>query len=251
MNTVTDAVQEIPDKELLFRHNQGDEHAFNELVRRHRARLWAVAIRVLGDQEEAADALQDAFLSAFRGAHRFRGEAMVSTWLHRIVVNACLDRARRRQARPALALADLPPNREPAAVLPDQDTAREVWAALAQLPVEQRVPLVLLEIQGYSVAEIAEILGVAEGTVKSRCARGRARLAVLLGHLRGADRPPEPARAGTTDPNVSTSHPGAARGGGNPTDVPGVGSTIVRQATEAVREAPQELPTRPGEGGAP
>jgi RNA polymerase sigma-70 factor (ECF subfamily) len=248
---MTGRAEQPTDADLLHAHVAGDPHAFGELVRRHRDRLWAVALRTLGDREEAADALQEALISAYRAADRFRGDAAVTTWLHRIVVNACLDRARRRQARPALALADLPPNREPAAVLPDQDTAREVWAALAQLPVEQRVPLVLLEIQGYSVAEIAEILGVAEGTVKSRCARGRARLAVLLGHLRGADRPPEPARAGTTDPNVSTSHPGAARGGGNPTDVPGVGSTIVRQATEAVREAPQELPTRPGEGGAP
>lgn len=248
---MTGRAEQPTDADLLHAHVAGDPHAFGELVRRHRDRLWAVALRTLGDREEAADALQEALISAYRAADRFRGDAAVTTWLHRIVVNACLDRARRRQARPALALADLPPNREPAAVLPDQDTAREVWAALAQLPVEQRVPLVLLEIQGYSVAEIAEILGVAEGTVKSRCARGRARLAVLLGHLRGADRPPEPARVGTTDPNVSTSHPGAARGGGNPTDVPGVGSTIVRQATEAVREAPQELPTRPGEGGAP
>ena len=78
----------------------GHSRAFGELVRRHRDRLWAVALRTLGDREEAADALQDALLSAFRGAHTFRGQSAVTTWLHRITVNACLDRV--RKTAPAL-----------------------------------------------------------------------------------------------------------------------------------------------------
>jgi RNA polymerase sigma-70 factor (ECF subfamily) len=126
-------------------------------------------------------------LSAFRAAQRFRGDSAVTTWLHRIVVNACLDRARRRQARPTVPLPETETAALAARGLPaphDSDTAMTVWAALAQLPPDQRVALVLLDMQGYTVAEIAEMLGVAEGTVKSRCARGRARLAVLLGHLR-------------------------------------------------------------------
>ena len=179
--------QDLADAEVLRAHVSGDRDAFAEIVRRHRDRLWAVALRTLGDREEAADALQDALLSAYRSADRFRGESAVTTWLHRIVVNACLDRARRRQARPVVPLADLLPVREPTAVEPDRDTAREVWAALDQLAPEQRIPLVLLEMQGYSVAEIAAMLGIAEGTVKSRCARGRARLAAMLGHLRAGD----------------------------------------------------------------
>ncbi len=174
----------VDDAALLRAHTAGDRDAFTELVRRHRDRLWAVALRTLGDREDAADALQEALLHAYRSADRFRGDSAVTTWLHRIVVNSCLDRARRRQVRPTVALADVMPLTEPAAPEPDRDTAREVWAALDQLPPEQRIPLVLLDMQGYSVAEIAEILGVAEGTVKSRCARARARLAVLLGHLR-------------------------------------------------------------------
>jgi RNA polymerase sigma-70 factor (ECF subfamily) len=169
------------DEALMRAHAAGDPVAFGELVRRHRDRLWAIALRTLGDRDEAADALQDALLSAYRSAGRFRGDAAVTTWLHRIVVNACLDRVRRRQARPTVPLPEVA---EPAAPPTDSDTVLDVRTALARLPAEQRAALVLVDIQGYGVAEAAEILGVAEGTVKSRCARGRARLAVLLGYLR-------------------------------------------------------------------
>lgn len=170
------------DADLLSAHAAGDRDAFEELIRRHQNRLWAVALRTLGDREEAADALQDALLSAYRAANRFRGEAAVTTWLHRIVVNACLDRIRRRQARPTVPLPESGPN-EPATDT-DRDTPLMVRAALDELSADQRAALILVDIQGYPVTDAAEILGVAEGTIKSRCARGRARLAVLLGHLR-------------------------------------------------------------------
>jgi RNA polymerase sigma-70 factor (ECF subfamily) len=182
------------DEVLLRAHAAGDPDAFAELFRRHRDRLWSIALRTLGEREEAADALQDALLSAHRAAARFRGDSAVTTWLHRIVVNACLDRARRRRSHPTVPLPDGGRSAdqdaagvagpEPAAPSVDHDTALVVREALARLPVEQRSALVLVDLHGYSVAEVAEILGVAEGTVKSRCARGRARLAVLLGHLR-------------------------------------------------------------------
>jgi RNA polymerase sigma-70 factor (ECF subfamily) len=180
------------DAALLRAHAAGDPDAFGEIVRRHRDRLWAVALRTVGDREEAADALQDALLSAYRAAERFRGDSAVTTWLHRIVVNACLDRARRRQSRPTVPLPEVEtPAVRAATTGPDLDseTRLTVRAALAQLPAEQRAALVLLDIEGYSVAEIAVMLGIAEGTVKSRCARGRARLAVLLGHLRTSGAP--------------------------------------------------------------
>jgi hypothetical protein len=92
-----------PDAELLRRHVSGDTEAFGILFSRHRERLWAVAVRTLGDVDDAADALQDAMISAFRRAGSFRGDSAVTTWLHRIVVNACLDLLRRQAARPALA----------------------------------------------------------------------------------------------------------------------------------------------------
>jgi RNA polymerase sigma-70 factor (ECF subfamily) len=179
------------DTELIRAHVAGDPDGFAELVRRHRDRLWAVALRTVGDREEAADALQDALLNAHRNAARFRGDSAVTTWLHRIVVNACLDRLRRRQAHPTVPLPDgnrdddRPSGPEPAAPVTDHDTALVVRDALAALPAEQRAAIVLVDVQGYPVAEVAEMLGVAEGTVKSRCARGRAKMAVTLGFLRG------------------------------------------------------------------
>jgi RNA polymerase sigma-70 factor (ECF subfamily) len=179
------------DADLLRAHVDGDPQAFAELVRRHRDRLWAVALRTIGDREEAADAVQDALLAAHRNAARFRGESAVTTWLHRIVVNACLDRIRRRQSHPTVPLPDgsrsddRPNGVEPAAPAQDHDTALVVREALAALPPDQRAAIVLVDVQGYPVAEAAGILGVAEGTIKSRCARGRARMAVALGHLRG------------------------------------------------------------------
>jgi len=175
----------LDDGALLRAHVSGDPDAFALLVRRHRDRLWAVALRTLGDREEAADAVQDALISAFRAADRFRGDSAVTTWLHRIVVNACLDRVRRSTARPTTEL----PQTEVAAPERDTDTVLDVRAALALLPDEQRLALVLVDMQAVPVADAAAMLGVPVGTVKSRCARGRARLAVMLGYLRNPDDP--------------------------------------------------------------
>jgi RNA polymerase sigma-70 factor (ECF subfamily) len=177
------------DADLIAAHVAGDPHAFSELVRRHRDRMWAVALRTVRDPEDAADALQDAFISAFRAAGNFRAESQVTTWLHRIVVNACLDRIRRRQARPTVPLPEtgFDEPTSPRDSMSDRETNLVVKAALDQLPEEQRAPIVLVDIEGYSVAETAKMLGIAEGTVKSRCARGRAKLAKVLGHLRNPD----------------------------------------------------------------
>ncbi|MBA9002124.1 RNA polymerase sigma-70 factor (ECF subfamily) [Actinomadura cellulosilytica] len=184
----TSSVDEVSDKELMSRHAQGDPHAFGLLVTRHRERMWAVALRTLGDPEEAADALQDAFLSAFRAAGRFRGDAAVTTWLHRIVVNACLDRLRRKSIRPATPMGDEAKIDALAPKLPDptdgHGTLLDVTAALSELPFEQRAALILVDMMGYAVDDAAEFLDVPPGTIKSRCARGRARLAPRLAHLR-------------------------------------------------------------------
>ncbi|MER6250967.1 RNA polymerase sigma factor SigM [Streptomyces sp. NPDC001584] len=179
------------DQELLALHTAGDPDAFGKLVRRHRDRLWAVALRTLGDREEAADAVQDALVSAYRAAHTFRGESAVTTWLHRITVNACLDRARKAASRRTAPLDDtdrlerlLEPHESAEAPAERQDLHRQLLAALSTLPADQRAALVLVDMQGYPVAEAARILDVPTGTVKSRCARGRAKLVPLLTHLR-------------------------------------------------------------------
>src|SRR3954466_4915881 len=180
---------ELPDRDLLAAHCAGDADAFGELFRRHRDRLWAVALRTLCDPDEAADALQDAMVSAFRRAGDFRGESAVTTWLHRIVVNASLDRLRRRAARPALSTGD--EQAFEALVTQDGDPTRgtdtrlDVNAALRMLPPPQRAALVVVDMLGFGVADAAIILGTSPGTVKSRCARARARLLPYLAHLQG------------------------------------------------------------------
>lgn len=184
------------DAALLERHVDGDPDAFSELVARHRDRLWAVALRTLGDPDDAADALQDGLLRAFRRAETFRGEAAVTTWLHRVVVNACLDQVRRRRARPSdpvdpqedttLDSADramTPDDGDPEAAALAAERRARVLAALATLPADQRAALVLVDMQGWSVQDAAAVLDCPEGTVKSRCSRGRARLAPLLVEL--------------------------------------------------------------------
>jgi RNA polymerase sigma-70 factor (ECF subfamily) len=191
-----DSAAEPTDADLLSRHVGGDPDAFGLLFGRHRDRLWVVAIKTLGDPEEAADALQDAMISAFRRAASFRGDSAVTTWLHRIVVNAALDRLRRKSARPMPAggdegvldsLASSGPLSDPSGVT---DTAIDVTTALRKLAPDQQAALVLVDMLGYSVSDAADALGVSEGTVKSRCARGRARLVSKLAHLR----PPVPDR---------------------------------------------------------
>jgi RNA polymerase sigma-70 factor, ECF subfamily len=181
------------DAELLSRHVAGDRDAFGVLFGRHRDRLWAVAVRTVGDPEEAADALQDAMIAAFQRADSFRSDSAVTTWLHGIVVNSALDRIRRRAARPSTACQDENaldalanagrPTTDPSG---SSDTAIDVRAALQHLVPEQQAALVLVDMLGYAVADAAQVLRVSEGTVKSRAARGRARLLPRLAHLRPA-----------------------------------------------------------------
>lgn len=209
---------EVDDRRLIAAHLSGDPDAFSSIVRRHADRLWAVALRTTGDPEEAADAVQDAMISALRYADRYRGDAAVSTWLHRIVVNAALDRMRRRGSRPSVPLGerDLPTGTDQHAAT----VARiDVHAALARLPQAQRVALVLVDLEDVPVAEVAQLLGVAEGTVKSRCSRARIAMArILAGEQSGTDQHAE----------GRSRHPGraAARAGSErrpDTDSPGFG----------------------------
>jgi RNA polymerase sigma-70 factor (ECF subfamily) len=207
------------DPTLLAAHVAGDPDAFGVLFTRHRDRLWGVALRTMGNPEDAADALQDGMISAFRRAESFRGEAQVTTWLHRIIVNACLDRLRAQRIRAADALpddleeyagrgslstADQSPDPEDAALRTERREA--VLAALATLPLDQRAALILVDMEGYPVADVAQMLDCAVGTIKSRCSRGRARLAGVLGLL--VDQPPtSPPGNHPSGPAVSLTDP--------------------------------------------
>lgn len=236
------ASEPASDADLLAAHVAGDDAAFGTLFARHRDRLWAVALRTCADPETAADGLQEGMIAAFRRAGSYRGEAAVTTWLHRIVVNACLDRLRSAKVRRAEPLPEdldrvepvrpTPGRGEEAADPADRALANErrvqVHAALATLPFEQRAAVVLVDMEGYPVAEVARILDCAEGTVKSRCSRGRARLAVLLADV--LDAAAEPAEPPVVVPPS----------GGNPAAGPDVGSLTRRgpPAAEAAAPAP-------------
>jgi RNA polymerase sigma-70 factor, ECF subfamily len=172
--------EQASDAELLAAHVAGDRYAFEELFYRHRRQLHRVARLTSRSREDAEDALQDAMVSAHRSAGSFRQDAAVSSWLYRIVVNACLDRLRRNKTHLTTALDDVYPVADRTAQV---ETAIAVHRALMRLPVEQRAAVVAVDMHGYSVADTAAMLGVAEGTVKSRCARARARLAAILGYL--------------------------------------------------------------------
>jgi RNA polymerase sigma-70 factor, ECF subfamily len=175
------ADQDRSDAELLAAHVAGDRYAFEELFHRHHRQLYRLAQISSRTPEDAADALQDAMLSAHRSAPRFRHDASVSSWLYRIVVNACLDRLRRNKTQFTTALEDDACHvGDPT---PRVDTALVVERALMRLPVEQRAAVVAVDMQGFSVAETARLLGVAEGTVKSRCSRARAKLAETLDYF--------------------------------------------------------------------
>ncbi|MEQ6900873.1 RNA polymerase sigma factor SigM [Nocardioides sp. YIM 152588] len=217
---------EPADADLLAAHVAGDAEAFGVLFRRHRERLWAVALRTTGDPETAADGLQDGMVAAFRRAGSFRGEAKVTTWLHRVVVNACLDRLRAAKVRRAEPLPDQLDDQDrltrAVAVDADGDPLEQhlrserrsrVLAALATLPLEQRAALVLVDMEGYPVAEAAAILDCAVGTVKSRCSRARGRLADQLADL-----------LGDLDDEGEQDHAGRTAPGRNPATLPHVGA---------------------------
>ena len=192
---------EPSDRELVHQFLSGREDAFVALMSRHERRVYNLAYRMLGGPEDARDATQEAFLSCFRHLADFRGDSAFSTWLHRIAVNACYDILRRRP--PIAASLDDQPE---AAQTPDHAEqsaqAADVQRALLAVPPEFRAALVMHEVQDMPVVEIAAVLGVPVGTVKSRLHRGR----VALGRALGLERPlppsmePRPAEAPSKPP---------------------------------------------------
>ena len=202
MLVVTDA----PDEDLVQRFLAGDASAFTELVKRHERRVYGLCLRILSDRDDAADATQDALLMVVRKLGQFRGEAAFTTWLHRVTVNVCYDHLRKAQRRPVLRRIDEDqPEPEAGPPIPDHaddvSLAQDVTAALALVPEDFRVALVLADVQDLPYEEISRVLDVPVGTVKSRVHRGRIALARAMGL---ADEPP---REPSDTPRTSQEQP--------------------------------------------
>jgi len=180
------------DAELVARLQRGDDSAFEAIVRAHSGRLLSVARRFLGNNEDAQDAVQDAFIRAYKAIHTFEARAQLHTWLHRILVNTALMKLRERRRRPTESIEDLLPtftndgHRAVAsrdwsdAVLERKETAGIVREAIAMLPDQYREVLVLRDIEDKDTAEAAEILGTTANVVKVRLHRARQALRTLL-----------------------------------------------------------------------
>ena len=193
---MADAPRGAPDGELVRRFLAGDAGAATELISRHERRVYAVCLRVLGNPDDAADAAQDALLAMIRKLDGFRGEAAFTTWLYRVAMNVCYDHLRRAKRRPVLRRDDDAPAPEPA--LDDHADAvagaHDVAAALEQVPEDFRVAIVLADVHDLPYDEIAKVLDLPVGTVKSRVHRGRIALAKAL----GIGAPSEPADRSAT-----------------------------------------------------
>lgn len=181
---------------LIAQAQGGDLAAFDQLVLQHQQAVFAVAVRMLGDRDEAQDVAQDVFVRAYRGFNAFRGEAKLSTWLISITMNLCRNRRRwwARRKRVIVASLDDPietqegtlahetpdPGPTPARAAEHNEQRQQLMAVLQLLPETDRTVIVLRDIQGYAYEEIAQILGCRLGTVKSRINRARLQLRALL-----------------------------------------------------------------------
>jgi RNA polymerase sigma-70 factor (ECF subfamily) len=176
----------VRDEDLVRRYLSGDRGAFAALVERHERRMYNLALRMTGREEDARDATQDAFLTALRKLSSFRGEAAFTTWMHRVTVNACYDLLRKRQREPLLDLGDEDHVRPEPPPTPDPADATslsvDVQRALLEVPEDFRAVMILHDVHDLPQDEVASILGIPVGTVKSRLHRGRVALARAM-HL--------------------------------------------------------------------
>ncbi|HJR18686.1 MAG TPA: sigma-70 family RNA polymerase sigma factor [Actinomycetota bacterium] len=184
-------MSDADEQALLDRARAGDPAAFDEVVDLYERRVFAVAMRIVRNHEDARDVTQEVFVTALRALKGFRGDAQLSTWFHRVAVNASLDLVRKRKRREHSSVDDLS-DQPSAAPGPEAEAiasvrAREVHRALGALPPEQRALIVMHDLQDLDYAECAEVLGIPLGTVKSRLHRARLALARELGHLREAE----------------------------------------------------------------
>jgi RNA polymerase sigma-70 factor (ECF subfamily) len=170
------------DAELVRAAQAGNRQALEDLIRGQYDRVYAVCRRLTGNEADAADAAQETMISLVRNLDRFDGRSRFSTWAYRVTINSCLDELRRRKRRPSLLGTDREPAAGPATAGSESavDDRLAVDAALRQLPIDFRAAVVLRDLCTLDYTEIADVLGIPPGTVRSRIARGRAQLADLL-----------------------------------------------------------------------
>ncbi|MGH8928172.1 MAG: RNA polymerase sigma factor [Acidimicrobiia bacterium] len=185
------------DAALLARVVEGDHEAFTVLMHRHENRVFAVCLRLMGNRSSALDATQETFLALYRKASQYRGTAAVGTWLYRIAINTCYDLLRKERRRPVESMPDYLDPADPMAEdsYASVELRPAVEAALSALTPEFRAVVVLADIQGMGLPEVASVLEVPIGTVKSRLFRARRQLAASLGNL--SDGSGHPKQAGT------------------------------------------------------
>ena len=182
----------MTDRELVARAGAGDQEAFEQLVRDNQNRVYSLAVRLVGDREEAADLAQEAFLRAWQGLSSFQGDSSFATWIYRLTTNVCIDYLRRKKRRqevePAVSLDDedsgwaepADAGQDPQRKLEEAERSRALSRGLERLPEHQRQVLVMRELSGLSYQEIGAATGLDLGTVKSRIARARLALRKIL-----------------------------------------------------------------------
>ena len=173
----------VLDARLLARVAEGDHDAFTKVMSEHEDRVFSVCLRILGKRDRALDATQETFLTVFRKAAQFKGDSTAGTWIYRIAVNSCYDLLRKEKRRRADALPETydPPDSGAESAIESAGIRPEIQSALARIPADFRAAIVLADIEGMALPEVAQALGAPIGTVKSRLFRGRRLLADLLG----------------------------------------------------------------------
>lgn len=176
------------DELLLRRACKGDVQAFEELMQSHESRIYAIALRMMGNREDAQDCAQEAMVRIYRAMGSFKGQSALATWIYRITMNTCLDELRRRKARKVTSLDSLVDNGWSPTDTGDTPEERGLRVekqnalnqAIQSLPDDMRAAIILRDVKGYSYDEIASILDANVGTIKSRISRGREKLREIL-----------------------------------------------------------------------
>lgn len=167
----------LSDSELIYRINNGDEKAFNDLIERYQNRVYNTAFRILGNHEDARDLAQESFIKIYKNLKNFQGKSSFSTWIYRITTNLCLDELRKRKRKPEIQEENFQniykEEDNPESISLSRELNQLIQEKIDALAPEQKIVFTLREFQGLSYQEIAEITGLSMGTVKSRLSRAR------------------------------------------------------------------------------